>query len=173
MSATPPNHDAASSYDRDAIIASITRYYELLSKMVSIKPKVIAYAEQGGRPDSVLPLEKLHRLGFNERMIDFIRHVPFSHSSDKLVFRYTTTRNYYTNLFDYPEEDYALEDSHRTGMWPFPGARIPEGVIPLSRTIEAAGLETSWMLDTNNGKSECDHFNECFLVQFYGRFVGF
>ncbi|EDU43512.1 predicted protein [Pyrenophora tritici-repentis Pt-1C-BFP] len=137
MSATSPNQDAAPSYDRDAIVASIARYYELLSKMVSIKPKDIAYAGQGGRSDSMLSLSKLRLLGFNERMIDFIRHVPFSHSSDRPAFPYTTTRNYYTNLFRYPEEDYMLEDPHRTEMWPFPGA---------------AGLETWWMLDTNNGE---------------------
>jgi hypothetical protein len=164
MSATPPNQAAAPSYDRDAIVASITRYYELLSKLVSIKPKDIAYARQGGRPDSMLPLSKLRRLGFNERMIDFIRYVPFSHSSYRPVFPYTTTRNYYTNLFCYPEEDYTLEDPHRTEMWPFPGERIPEGVVPLSRAIETAGLETWWMLDTNNGKSECEQFDEWFLV---------
>jgi hypothetical protein len=164
MSATTPNQDAAPSYDRDAIVASITRYYELLSKMVSIKAKHIAYAGQGGRPDSMLPLSKLRRLGFNERMIDFIRHVPFSHSSDRPVFPYTTTRNYYTNLFCYPEEDYTLEDPHRTEMWPFPEVRIPEGVVPLSRAIEAAGLETWWMLDTNNGRSECEQFDDWFLV---------
>ncbi|KAF7450355.1 hypothetical protein A1F99_049710 [Pyrenophora tritici-repentis] len=123
--ATSPNQDAAPSYDRDAIVASIARYYELLSKMVSIKPKDIAYAGQGGRSDSMLSLSKLRLLGFNERMIDFIRHVPFSHSSDRPAFPYTTTRNYYTNLFRYPEEDYMLEDPHRTEMWPFPGVRIP------------------------------------------------
>jgi hypothetical protein len=40
MTAEPAQMDQipGSTYDRDAIIASMTRYYELLSKMVGIKP---------------------------------------------------------------------------------------------------------------------------------------
>jgi hypothetical protein len=144
--------DAGSGYDRDAIVASITRYYQLLSRMVAIKPKDIAYAREGGRSDDEIPISKLRRLGFNDRTIDFVRHVPFSHSSDRPVFPFTTTLNYYPNLFCYPEESYKLEDPAMTEMWPLPEGRIPNGVVPLSHAIETAGLETWWMLDTNNGK---------------------
>ncbi|KAI4648728.1 uncharacterized protein J4E79_009799 [Alternaria viburni] len=148
--ATSQSASAASSYDRDAIIASITRYYELLSKTVSIKPAEIGYARKGGRFDKSIPLSKLRRLGFNDRMIDFIRHVPFCHSNDRPVFPDTTTLNYYPHLFYYPEEDYKLEDADMTGMWPIEDSRIPEGIIPLSVPLEGSSLGTWWMLDTNN-----------------------
>lgn len=82
MSAEAPT---APGYDRDAIIASITRYYELLSKMVVIKPKDIAYVPEGGRTDGDIPIEKLRRLGLNDRAIDFIRYVPVVCSVDRLV----------------------------------------------------------------------------------------
>ena len=151
-SATSQSASTGSSYDRDAIIASITRYYELLSKTVSIKPADIGYARKGGRSDKSIPLSKLRRLGFNDRMIDFIRHVPFCHSNDRPVFPDTTTLNYYPHLFYYPEEDYKLEDAHMTEMWPIEDSRIPQGIIPLSVPLEGSSLGTWWMLDTNNGK---------------------
>jgi hypothetical protein len=141
----------SSGYDRDAIVASITRYYELLSKMVSIKPTDIAYPRNGRRPDSKIPLEKLRRLGFNDRMIDFVRHVPFVLNGVRPVFPYTQTLVYYHSVFDYySEEDYQSEEPGRVFMWPVEG-RMSEGVLPLSRPIETAHLGTWWMLDTNNG----------------------
>ena len=43
---TQSNQIPDTGYDRDAIIASIRRYYQLLSKMVAIKPKHIAYSQK-------------------------------------------------------------------------------------------------------------------------------
>ena len=88
MSAEVPT---APGYDRDAIIASITRYYELLSKMAAIKPKDIAYAPEGGRTDEDIPIEKLRRLGLNDRAVNFIRHVPVVCSVDRPVLQGTQT----------------------------------------------------------------------------------
>jgi hypothetical protein len=152
---TPPEADASSTYDRDAIIASITRYYKLLSR--TIKPTDIAYPHAGAphfgrRPDSKIPLEKLRRLGFNERMIDFVRHVPFVWNGVRPVFPWTDNIVYYHSVFDaYPEEDYQRDDPSRAFMWPCEG-RLTEGVLPLSRPIESAQYGTWWMLDTNNGE---------------------
>jgi hypothetical protein len=154
----PPNQDTASGYDRDAIVASITRYYELLSKMVSIKPTDIAYPPLrfgGRRLDSKIPLEKLRRLGFNDRMIDFVRHVPFVLNHVRPVLPFTETIIYHHSVFDeYRDEDYVLEDPLQAYMWPIPDCKIPEGIIPLSRGMECPSLGTWWMLDTNNGTFE-------------------
>ena len=148
-----PDQNPDSSYDRDAIVASITRYYELLSKMVAIKPKHIGYAPEGGRDDDTISIEKLHRLGFNTKMIDFVQHLPFVQSADRPVFLGTETLNYYRNLFSYPEEKYDLEDPMVVEMWPIPDERIPECILPLSCPLQGNPFGTWWILDTNTGSS--------------------
>lgn len=150
---TPPDQNPDSSYDCDAIVASITRYYELLSQMIAIRPKQIGYAPEGGRNDDTIPLEKLRRLGFNNRMVDFVRHVPFIHSADRPVFPSTETISYYRNVFSYPEGNYDLEDPMIVEMWPVPDQRIPEGFLPLSRPLQGDSFGTWWILDTNTGTS--------------------
>ncbi|KAJ8117810.1 hypothetical protein OPT61_g1087 [Boeremia exigua] len=150
---TPPNQDPGSDagYDRDAIVASITRYYELLSKMVSIKPKEIAYAPEGGRGDDIIPVEKLRRLGFTDRAIDFVRHVPFVHS-ERPVHQGTQTLYYYRDYFRYPEEEYDLVEPMMVEMWPMPEQRIPEGFVPLSNPLHGSPFAWWWILDTNTGE---------------------
>jgi hypothetical protein len=130
----------------------MTRYYELLSKMVGIKPTDIERAPKEGRNDDDIPLEQVRLLGFNDRMVDFIRHAPFVGSADRPVYYSTQTLNYYRHLFDYPEEDYQLDDPHMVEMWPLPEQRIPEGIVPLSRPLQGDSRGTWWLLDTNNGE---------------------
>jgi hypothetical protein len=143
---------AGLAYDRDAIVASMTRYYTLLSKMVSIKPADVELAPKEGRHDDEIPLEALRLLGFSDRMIDFVRHAPFVGSNDRPVYYSTSTLNYYPHLFDYPEEEYQIHDPHMVEMWPLPDQRIPEGVVPLSRPLQGDDRGTWWLLDTNNGE---------------------
>jgi hypothetical protein len=153
--APSPGQVPSPTYDRDAIIASMTRYYELLSRTVGIKPTDIERAPTGGRDDDHIPLEQVRLLGFNDRMVDFIRHVPFVGSADRPVYYSTQTLNYYRYLFNYPEEEYQLDDPHMVEMWPFPEQRIPGGIVPLSRPLQGDSRGTWWMLDTNNGESQC------------------
>lgn len=141
-------------YDRDAIIASITRYYELLSKMVAIKPRDIAYAPEGGRTDEDISIGKLRRLGLNDRAIDFVRHVPVVCSADRPVFRGTQTLAFSHYVFnEYKDDRYLLDDSSWVEMWPIPEERIPEGLLPLSHPLQGDPFGTWWLLDTNNGES--------------------
>ncbi|KAK1974437.1 hypothetical protein LZ30DRAFT_670260 [Colletotrichum cereale] len=140
-----------STYDRDAIVASIKRYYELLSKMVSIRPEHIAYPPEGGWGDDIIPLEKLQRLGFNDRMIDLVRHLPYI-TSYRPIFPSTQTINYFQNSFTEPDEDYQLEDPNLVGLWPLPEERIPQGIVPLSQPLKGDTLGTWWLFDTNTGE---------------------
>ena len=148
-----PGQVPGPSYNRDAIVASMLRYYELLSKMVSINSTDIDRAPREGRSDDDIPLEAVRLLGFNDRMIDFIRHAPFVGSNDRPVYYSTSTLNYYRHLFNYPEEEYQLDDPHMVEMWPLPEQRIPEGIVPLSRPLQGDDRGTWWLLDTNNGES--------------------
>jgi len=150
--APTPDITAGPAYDRDAVVASMTRYYTLLSKMVSINPADIELAPKKGRHDDEIPLEALRLLGFSDSMIDFVRHAPFVGSNDRPVYYSTSTLNYYRHLFNYPEEEYQLDDPHMVEMWPLPDQRIPEGIVPLSRPLQGDDRGTWWLLDTNNGE---------------------
>ncbi|CAI0652690.1 unnamed protein product [Colletotrichum noveboracense] len=141
----------SSTFDRAAIVGSIKRYYELLSKMISIRPKHIAYPPEGGWGDDIIPLEKLRRLGFNDTMIDLVRHLPYV-TSRRPVFPSTQTINYFRNAFREPDEDYHLEDPNLVGLWPLPEERIPQHIVPLSQPLGGDRLGMWWLLDTNTGE---------------------
>lgn len=170
-SAPSPDIAAGPIYDRDAIVTSMTRYYTLLSKMVSIKPADIELAPKEGRHDDEIPLEALRLLGFSDRMIDFVRHAPFVGSNDRPVYYSTSTLNYYRYLFNYPEEEYQLDDPHMVEMWPLPEQRIPEGIILLSRPLQGDDRGMWWLLDTNNGvlvnRRGQPSFDLCFCLTLY------
>jgi hypothetical protein len=157
MTAEPAPMDQipGSTYDRDDIIASMTRYYELLSKMVGIKPTDIDRAPKNGCKDEHIPLEQMRLLGFNDRMIDFVRHATFVSGSDRPVYYGTRTLNYYRHLFSHSDEEY-LDEPYVIDMWPIPEQRIPEGIIPLSRPFHDDSDGTWWLLDTSNGGSFID-----------------
>ncbi|KAK1640691.1 hypothetical protein BDP81DRAFT_311228, partial [Colletotrichum phormii] len=142
---------SGSAYDRDAIVGSIKRYYELIVKMVSIRPDHITYPLEGGWGDDVIPLEKLRRLGFNDMTIDLVRHLPYV-TSYRPVFPSTQTINYFQNDFTGPDEKYQLEDPNSVGLWPLPEGRIPQGILPLSKPLGGDGLGMWWLLDTNTGE---------------------
>jgi hypothetical protein len=155
MSAEAPT---APGYDRDAIVTSITCYYELLSKMVAIKPKDIAYAPEGGRTDDDIPIEKLRRLGLKDREIDFIRHVPVVCSVDRPVLEGTQPLVFSHYVFNqYKDDRYLLDDPSWAEMWPIPEERIPEGLVPLSHPLQGDPYGTWWLLDTNNGESAMEY----------------
>jgi hypothetical protein len=163
---TAPSLDQVPSptYDRAAIIASMTRYYTLLSKMVGIKPSDIDIAPPSGRPDDAIPLEALRLLGFNDRMVDFIRHAPFVGSNHRPVYYSTCTLNYYRWLFSYPAEEYAGDDAQMVEMWPLPEQRMRKGIVPLSRPLQGDSRGYWWMLDTNTGESSTIDADLCVSV---------
>jgi hypothetical protein len=142
------------TYDRDAIIASMTQYYELLSKMVGIEPNDIDRAPKKGCKDEHIPLEQMRLLGFNDKMIDFVRHATIVRGSDRPVYYGTRTLNYYRYLFSHSDE--AFDDPYMIDMWPVPEQRIAEGIIPLSRPLHDDSDVTWWLLNTSTGESFID-----------------
>jgi hypothetical protein len=151
----PTDQSPTPAYDRDAIIASMTRYYTLLSKAVGIKPTAIDRAPKKGCKEEHIPLEQMRLLGFNDRMIDFVRHATFVSGSDRPVYYGTQTLNYYRYLFSHEDEEYG-GDAWEVGMWPIMEQRIAEGIVPLSRPFHDDPCGTWWLLDTSNGESVMD-----------------
>ncbi|KAF5853065.1 hypothetical protein GGP41_001658, partial [Bipolaris sorokiniana] len=101
---------------------------------------------------SSLPLSHLQCLGFNDRMLDLILHLPIISSTTRPVYPGTTPIAYTNSLFDdYSEEDFDVNDVHAVGLWPLPDERIPEGVVPISRPLQGDPGGVWWMIDTNNG----------------------
>jgi hypothetical protein len=101
--------------------------------MVEIKPTGIERAPKEGRNDDDILLEQVRLLGFNDRMVDFIRYAPFVGNADRPVCYSTQTLNYHQYPFNCPEEEYQLDDPHMVDMWPLPEQRIPEEIVLLSR----------------------------------------
>lgn len=148
----PPQQGPGPTYNRAAIISSMLRYYTLLSKAVSIPASAIEQAPKAGRSDASIPLQQLLLLGFNDKMLDFIRHAPFLGSNDRPVYYSTCTLNYYPHLFRFPVEDYAGGDAQAVDMWPVPEQRVAEGFVPLARPLQGDGRGYWWLLDTGSGE---------------------
>ncbi|KAH7562353.1 hypothetical protein BM1_01873 [Bipolaris maydis] len=145
----PPN----SAYNRAALITSLTAYYTLLSKTVSIHPSHIHPAPPTGHDPSSLPLSHLQRLGFNDQMLDLVLHLPVITSATRPVYPGTQPIAYTNDLFDdYSDEDFDVNDAHSVGLWPLPEQRIPEGVVPISWPLQGDPGGVWWMIDTNNGE---------------------
>ncbi|EUC34227.1 hypothetical protein COCCADRAFT_93978 [Bipolaris zeicola 26-R-13] len=144
----PPN----TGYNRAALITSLTNYYTLLSKTVSIHPSHIHLAPPTGHPPSSLPLPQLQRLGFTPTMLDLISHLPLITSATRPVYPGTTPIAYTTTLFsDYTDENFDVNDAHAVGLWPLPEEKIPQGVVPISWPLQGDPGGVWWMVDTNTG----------------------
>lgn len=147
-----------SGYDRNAIVAGITRYYETLAKMAWFSPKLIQYPPSGGWGDrEFLPADKLRLLGFDQRVVDLLRHMPYIdideendevpwpvYLDNSLPERYLRDNPQLND--DLTEDEAAPEDLNANGisLWPQP---TPTGLVPLA----GGRYATWWVLDTNTG----------------------
>ncbi|OHF03855.1 hypothetical protein CORC01_00717 [Colletotrichum orchidophilum] len=135
-------------YDRDAIIESIKQYFELLSRMVSFRPECIKSPPKNGWSDDELPLEKFRILGFNERVVDLLRHLPYV-ESEKPIYPSTQSISYLkdSHLFSEPEREFRTKQPLVLELWPLEGEKIHEGIVALSGQADG-GLAMWWLLDT-------------------------
>ncbi|KAL3295476.1 alpha beta hydrolase fold protein [Colletotrichum asianum] len=132
-------------YDRDAIVTGLNKYYERLAQMAFFPSSLIQYppGERWG-DDTFLPADKTRLLGFNERVIDLLRHLPYldvdeTHEDNR-----------------WPHENLTADKATPErlcvhGRFPF-AKKMPDGLIP----IAGGGGEGSdsgewWIIDTNAG----------------------
>lgn len=156
---TQTNNPATYSdgYDRDVIVTGLTRYYETLAQMAYFPASLIQYPT-GGRwgDDAFLPADKIKLLGFNERVVDLLRHLPYldideSHEDNCWSVNGRSESQRY--LEDNPMLNEELSAGKATpgslyanGLFPLP-EKMPNGLVPI------AGREDGewWIIDTNAG----------------------
>ncbi|KAF6799437.1 hypothetical protein CSOJ01_12499 [Colletotrichum sojae] len=151
----PAAHPAG--YDRNAIVAGLTRYYETLARMAFFPASMIQRPPEGRwGDDEFLPREKTLLLGFDYRVVDLLRRLPYldvdeSHEDDRWPVAGRGEPQRY--LADNPQlsEDLTPEKAtpemlFASGIFPFP-ERMPEGLVPI-----AGGAEGEWwIVDTDAG----------------------
>ncbi|KAE9581548.1 hypothetical protein CGCF415_v010341 [Colletotrichum fructicola] len=149
-------------YDRDVIVAGLTKYFETLTQMAFFPASLIQYPP-GGRwgDDTFLPADSTRLLGFNERVIDLLQHLPYldvdeTHEDNRWpVIGRSEPQRY---LGDNPELNENLTADKATpgqlcahGLFPF-AEKMPDGLVP----IAGGGGEGSdsgewWIIDTDAG----------------------
>ncbi|KAJ3962717.1 hypothetical protein N0V92_000509 [Colletotrichum tropicale] len=149
-------------YNRDVIVAGLTKYYKTLAQMAFFPASLIQYPP-GGRwgDDTFLPADKTRLLGFNDRVIDLLRHLPYldvdeTHEDNRWpVIGRSEPQRY---LEDNPElnENFTADKATPErlcahGLFPF-AEKMPDGLVP----IAGGGGEGSdsgewWIIDTNAG----------------------
>ncbi|KAF9872880.1 hypothetical protein CkaCkLH20_09743 [Colletotrichum karsti] len=151
-----------SGYDRDVIVAGLTRYYETLAQMAFFPASLIQYPP-GGRwgDDAFLPADKTRLLGFNDRVIDLLRHLPYldvdeTHEDNRWpVIGRSEPQRY---LEDNPGLNEDLTADKATperlcahGLFPFP-EKMPDGLVPIAGgSADGSGIGEWWIIDTNAG----------------------
>ncbi|EFQ26033.1 hypothetical protein CGRA01v4_14461 [Colletotrichum graminicola] len=129
-------------YDRDVIVAGLTKYYETLAQMAFFPASLIQYPPGGWwGDDSFLPADKTRLLGFNDRIIDLLRHLPYldvdeTHDDNRWpVIGRGEPQRY---LEDNPELNDDLTEDKATPerlcahcLFPFP-EKMPEGLVPIA-----------------------------------------
>jgi len=160
-------------YNRDVVVNSLTRYYDLLVRMAYIPPDRIQNPPPEGWSDEKLFIERLQAHGFTEPVIDLLRHLPYfkrGHNIENTeVWLYTEPISYLRdgNVFnglDWESCRGRLEDTCLLN--PFHDAVLPRSFIPLTFGRES----TWWIIDTDEGKFQStstnatDSFQECLLM---------
>src|SRR5271156_4334341 len=100
---TEPQSAETPSYDREEIIATITDFYQFLSKLPWIKPVDILYPPEGGWPN--ITNESFAFLGKNGEVIALLRHLPYIRmdwENEYLVAPYTFPCDYRRDYFQSP-----------------------------------------------------------------------
>ncbi|KAK8051100.1 hypothetical protein PG993_002485 [Apiospora rasikravindrae] len=144
-------------YDRDVIVAGLTRYYETLAKMAFFPASVIQ-RPPGGRWDDAafLPAATTRLLGFNDTVVDLLRHLPYldadeAHDDNRWPVAGRAEPQRY--LADNPELDEALAKEPAApgrlcahGILPFE-ERMPAGLVPIAGSDGGVW----WLVDTDAG----------------------
>ncbi|WQF87963.1 hypothetical protein CDEST_12977 [Colletotrichum destructivum] len=101
---TPISVPSDPLYGHDAVIESIKQCFELLSRMVSFRFECIKSPPESGWSDDELPLEKFRILGFNERVVEILRHLPYV-ESNKPVYPSTQSISYLKDSYPFLEPE--------------------------------------------------------------------
>lgn len=134
-------------YDRDVIVAGLTQYYEMLAKMAFF-PASLIQRPPGGRWDDAtfLPAATTQRLGFNDTVVDLLRHLPYldideRHEDNRwpVVGRAEPQR--------YLADNAEFESPTPLGVFPFE-ERLPAGMVPIAGGDDDA---VWWLVDTDAG----------------------
>lgn len=149
------NNDNSAVYDRSAIVAAITYYYQRLSKMAYFPAHAIDYPPPGGWPDGdFLPADKIQMLGFNDRVVDLLRHIPYVLATDggPDAGWAVWSGPAYPHVYLQGDAIWDTLDPERENLslcaeQIFPWDNMADGLVPLTRGEYAEW----WILDTNTG----------------------
>ncbi|VUC36494.1 unnamed protein product [Clonostachys rosea] len=146
-----------SGYDRDLIVKGLTQYYETLTQMAYFPASLIQYPPNGRWGDAAfLQADKVKLLGFNDRVVDLLRHLPYldvdeSHEDNCWSVNGRSEPQRY--LEDNPMLNEDLSASKATseslcanGFFPFP-EEMPEGLVPIAGRLDGEW----WIIDINAG----------------------
>ena len=146
-SSEPPSPEPP-SYNREEVIATLTDFYEFLSKLPWLESGDILYPPKGGWPN--ITKENFAFLGKNEEVIALLRYLPYIKMDGKG--QYVVAYN--TFPCDY-RRDYFQSPAFEKGLtpWEMPetGGRFefPSWVVPLTYGKNHGDY---LMLDTTDGE---------------------
>ncbi|KZF23993.1 hypothetical protein L228DRAFT_244852 [Xylona heveae TC161] len=142
MAPIDPRVNFRTSYNQDEIIATMTAYYQFLSRLPYVDPSDIMYPPPGGWPE--INQETLGYLGRTDTVIELLRHLPYINTDnhDFLV-------SLDVHAADYRGKWFKSSVAKKVGSFATPvGATFPPNVIGLTN-----GKNTGvyLMLDTVDG----------------------
>lgn len=154
---TDPRLADISTYDREAVIATVTDFYQFLATLPYIEPADVLYPPPGGWPN--INAENFAGLGKTEQVIALLKHLPYIRmdgNHEYMVAPETFPCDYRRDYFQSPA---VFADGR--GPWDVPvGFSFPPWVVPLTYGKNHGDY---LMLDTTDG--EFDQENQCLHVE--------
>jgi hypothetical protein len=135
-------------YNREAIVASITDFFEFMIKLPHIKPTDLLYPPPGGwssiTQSNFAPLQK------SNEVIELLKHLPYLKTSPNQVRGDESIVAWDTKPIDYREERFQPGKIEEGVKIVEPSRdEFPNWVVPLTRGVDLYGI---WlMLDTTDG----------------------
>jgi hypothetical protein len=143
-----PRITGTSKYDREAIVAAVTDFYEHMIKLPHIEPSDLLYPPPEGwstiTQSNFAPLKK------SREVIELLRHLPYLKTSPGQHRGEESIVAWDTKPIDYREEKFQPDRIEEGVRMVTPDDDIfPDWVVPLTRGVDNYGI---WlMLDITDG----------------------
>ncbi|KAK1995662.1 hypothetical protein LX36DRAFT_612090, partial [Colletotrichum falcatum] len=144
----------------EMMAGAIKSHYLTLSRAAYFMPSMVETAPDSGWSDDVFPAEELEMLGYSDKAVSLLRHLPYlgfdEHFWEVLPGSQPIRYLRDAELFeDVPRDKLRRDSLRKLGLSPYDEA-MPADVVALSSPNQDSWRGTWWMIDAGRGVVFCE-----------------